>query len=362
MVTIKDFQPQTYKNFNYNVQSTNVPVQNPQTIKQSKRPQRLSNFYGIQQILKRNSSDEAKLDQIIHKLNKTGTLSKVNVFNNSNALHKYDIAQRTPNISYPVAIDRDHSKDSKELKVQFVLDCGLKDMDSTLKKPFSTISSPLSVSTVKKVPISYPTFPSYAFNQRATTRAPNRLTYTQKAVYYFPTTKKPVKVTSPKPRIKNVYVDPPFVGEISNTLENVYNYFENALTTKVKVKPQNRKNGKKRPIKRSTVENRITAPTVAPFYRYTNNYDTQNGQKLTTNIHVTSEYTGKDPEIDEPIKQQQSDTSYGSDSYSDEYSDSDSEYDDDDADREEDEDEYYDFSFGGGVNENNSLKSKLKGK
>lgn len=233
-----------------------------------------------------------------------------------------------------------------------MLDCGLKDMASTtLKKPDPTL---LTSSSVKKVPISYPFFPTNSFNQRVTTRPPLRLTYTQNGVVYYDPTKAPANkvITTTKPRIKHVYVDPPIVSEISDTFENVYNLFENALTTKVKVKPQNGKVAKKRPIKRSTVENVITAPTVAPYYRYTQS-GVQNGQKLTTNIHVTSEYVGKDPELENIKHQHQNDVSSGSDSYGDGF---DSEYDDDDDDESEDDnrddddddDAYFDFSLGGG--------------
>ncbi|XP_031627143.1 uncharacterized protein LOC116343295 isoform X2 [Contarinia nasturtii] len=330
LVTIKDFhQPQqSYKNFNLNVQSTPLPVFNPQTIKQSitpakqsKRPQRVENFLGIGNILQQqHSSDVQKLDQIIDKLNRTGSLARVNVQNPT----RYGPTTKLtlPNV--------DQQKDSKELKVQFVLDCGLKDMAET------TLNSPQSVYQ-KKVPIQYPSYSSSVFNQRVPTKVPSQ----KGVVYYIPPTKSvKVTTTTAKPRIKNVYVDPPLVSEISDTFENVYNYFENALTTKVKVRPSEKK-AKKRPIKRSTVGYRITAPTTPPNYRYTQGHGGQNGQKLTTKIHVTSEYVGKEPSTE---RAPQSEVSYGSVSISDEY-DSGS-YDDDDDDRDES-DDYYDFSLTG---------------
>lgn len=322
LVTIKDFQPQqSYKKFNLNIQSTPLPVFNPQTnkqsittAKQSKRPQKVENFLGIGNILQQqHSTDVQKLDQIIEKLNRTGSLSRVNV-------------QKPIRIATKAAIPNvDQQKDSKELKVQFVLDCGLKDMAETATK------NPLLPVYQKKVPIQYPSYPSSVFNRRIPTKVPSQ----KGVVYYIP----PVKVTTTtaKPRIKHVYVDPPLVGEISDTFENVYNYFENALTTKVKVKPSEKK-AKKRPIKRSTVGNRITAPTEAPNYRYTQSYGGQNGQKLTTNIHVTSEYVGQEPSTE---RSPDNEESYASGPFSDEY-DSGS-YEDDDDDR--DDDDYYDFSL-----------------
>lgn len=331
---------------------------NPQTIKQSKKPQKMSNFLGIETILQQPSIDVQKLHQIIEKLNKTGSLSRVNVFNNTseNLMYRQKATpspQSLSRIIYPTVEheqQHDHQKDSKELKVQFVLDCGLKDMDSTsVKKLLPTSSS--SFAALKKVPIQYPSYTSSVFNQRITTKNPTRLTYTQQGnVYYIPT-KQPVKVaTTSKPRIKNVYVDPPLVGEISDTFENVYNYFENAMTTKVKVKPRN-KNFKKHPIKRSTVGNSITPPTFAPYRQYTPSYGGESGQKLTTNIQVTSEYVGKDPVTKRPLKGQ-TDKSYESESYSDDSEISDDDYEDDNRgndDGEDDEDDYYDFSLGGAI-------------
>lgn len=344
---------------------------NPQTIEQSKKPQKMTNFLGIETILQQPSSDEQKLDQIIKKLNKTGSLSRVNVFNSTSENLTYrqkatSSSQSVSRIINPTVEheqqQHDHQKDSKELKVQFVLDCGLKDMDSTsVKKLLPTSSS--SFVSLKKVPIQNPSYPSSVFNQRITTKNPTRLTYTQQGNVYFIPTKQPVKVaTTSKPRIKNVYVDPPLVGEISDTFENVYNYFENAMTTKVKVKPRN-KNIKKRPIKRSTVGNSITPPTFAPYHQYTPSYGAENGQKLTTNIQVTSEYVGRDPVTKKPLEGQ-ADTSYESASYSDDSESSDDDYEDDNRDNDDDEDnedDYYDFSLGGAIGGGDDVSVQFEG-
>lgn len=354
-MTINDLQPQNYKKSNYhNIQSTPLPVFSSQTIKQVKWPQRMNNFLGIEHILQQPSiSDTIKLDQLIHKLNGTGSLSRVNVFNRT---WKNDVGKSTLQTEY------DHQKDAKELKVQFVLDCGLKEMAN--KNPQAIFhSSPLS--TVKKVPIQYPTYSNAVFNRRVTTKPPNRLTK-KGVVYYGATTSKPVRVaTTAKQRIKHIYVDPPLVGEISDTFENVYNYFENAMTTKVKVKPQqNQEDDKERPIKRSTAGNSITAPpTVAPNYRYTQSYGSQNGQKLTTKIHVTSEYVGEDPGTKRPYRGED-DASLGSDSFSDEYysgfdddgSDDDDDDDDYDRDDRDEGDDYYNFSLSDGEDDDVSVK------
>lgn len=158
------------------------------------------------------------------------------------------------------------------------------------------------------------------------------------------TTRKPKKTvetnTTKKPPIRNIYVDPPMVEAIADTFDNVYNYFENAMTKKVKVsgneespppaKSFTRKRGKKRPMmKRSTVINRmpVTESSVPIVYmpteesfskRYTQGHTERNGQKLTTNIQVTSEYTGKQPVTDRPIKDESSSESdYGGDYYTD---------------------------------------------
>lgn len=348
LVTIKDFQPQSYK---ISSRNTHVPVFNEQTVKQSKRPQRLNNFLGIENILQQNNSDTSKIDEIIRKLNQTGSLTRVNVFNTSSR----SAVRKSTNfpgvmqsrISYPnVEHDlSDHQKDSKELKVQFVLDCGLKDMASTLKKPLPTSQYQSPLSPLKK--LQYPTYPNAAFNQRVTTKSPTRLTYVKNGIVYYVPNKQSVKVTTTTEKPRIVYVDPPIVGEISDTFENVYNYFENAMTTKVRAKSRDRKTARKRPMKRSTVHHSITPPTNSPNYQHKQNI--RKGEKLSTKIHVTSEYIGKDPITEPPVNKataSDSEASYSEASFSDEsYSD---EYDDDDDDDrdDDDDDDYYNLSLG----------------
>lgn len=217
------------------------------------------------------------------------------------------------------------------------------------------------------------------------------------AVYYFPTEfpirpttvkaniTKTIKTSTKKPSVKNVYVDPPMVAAISDTFENVYTYFEDALTTKVRVTDKKndrqppksfmRKRGKKRPImKRSTVVHSrpvtemsspiVYASTEANRQRYTQSYATQNGQKLTTNIQVTSEYVGKEPATDRPIKDESdSGSEIGGDYYSDDYSsDSDirDEEDEDDDYESESESSDYGISLGIGVSASKQMISARK--
>lgn len=348
-VEIKEIQPQSENRFYHQANSVNRPAFIPQIHQQSKRPQRFNGFHGIEHILQRNSSDTQKIDEIIGKLNKTGNLSRVNVFDtekNTVTVRKRITPRPKDQLNDSVNGDAsEHQKDSKELKVQFVLDCDLKDMDksTSLRRPLPT--SQYILSTVKKLPVQYPNYQS-VFN-RVPTKAPAKYSYSQPSIVYFlSTTKKTIKSTTPKPRVKNVYVDPPVVAEIADTFETVYSYFENALTTPVKSKIRNQKTAtkteKKRAVKRSTKGNYITYPTTTPNYRQTESYMTQNGQKLTTNIHVTSEYVGKDP-ADENKPDKGSDSS--GDSYDDEYDDDEDDDDDEDEDDDEREDEEYDDDY-----------------
>lgn len=231
------------------------------------------------------------------------------------------------------------------------------------------------------------------------------------AVYYFPeefdvtppttvksftvppATKRPLKTITKKTPIKNIYVDPPMVAAISDTFERFYTFFENALTTKVRVKDKEkggqrsksprRKRGKKRPIrKRSTKVNRLPvtdmtvpifyASTVHPNYRYTQSNAGQKGQKLTTNIQVTSEYVGKEPSTDRPNHHDSnggSDYSSSSSDYfaGDDYSsqgdddirDDEDEDEEDSVDDEESEGSDYGISLGIGVSENMEAKNRV---
>lgn len=384
IVTIKDFYPPKMPPSGEAIQSTNLAAFN-QKIKKP-NPQVFSQFLGIDNILQQNRSDGEKLDEIMHKLNETGALTKVNVFNISTSTMKIRrkttpmplSTLRSKNVTYIRPYEQnDHQKDSKELKVQFVLDCDLKDSmnsESNVRKPVYQQSqatqyiSPVPV--VKKHPIQYPNFDA-VFNQRFPIKNSNQLFYYQPTRVPNTVPKKPTKkivnkVTTEKTRVKNVYVDPPAVAAISNAFENVYNYFEEALTTNVvQKKPREKKRAVKQkkiratgqgriPIrKRSTVSDRIAATTNKPEYRYTKSQTTGANQKLTTQIHVTSEYLGKEPEIAEKPTDSESDESdsvdYGSEEeYDDEREDEDE---DDYDDGGEDDDGDYDFAFPfGGVN------------
>lgn len=333
-------------------------------------------------ILNQNNSDFEKIDEIVTKLNRTGGLTQINVINVNNNTKKYrrttllPAAMISKNITYvhPYEVPDSH-KDSKELKVQFVLDCDLKDALNKDKSSVNPLLSPNAVRpiyqypnpVVKKQPILYPSYYQDAFNQRIPTRPMYTKVQTatrrpQYAVQFVAVTKKPLKTitkATPKPKIKNVYVDPPGVSAISNVFENFYNYFEEALTTNVIQKKSTKKGTKSlvqkkkinvpvkrkgsikyprhRPIsKRSTIIDRNGQATESPEYRNTKAYKNNQKQHLTTQIHVTSEYVGK-----EPVTVQNVDSSYEKGDESDEYDD---EYDDDD-----DEDDYYDsfdgFSF-----------------
>lgn len=484
---------------------SSLPIISPPAKKQVLEPEYVNDLFSIENILQRNSSDWEKLDQLISKVNETGTLAKVNVLNATKRIdndidllessasaseQKFTYLQpheTNPNrlkISYED--EKDTVNNAKDLKVQFVLDCDLKDSTGSkiINRLTSPLPSPFNISPDADRPgpsvsIQYPPnmeHTVYNSHRISTTRAPRPLMYgnqnqmyhapvpqthtyvtrpsvpnyypTRKkhpqkrpnsqsmyypmyptkapskpskapyglpntmlhyptkgsspvrsssqpnAVYYFPpesptqpnavyfyptkfavkpttakpntlatTTKKPIKTVDSKPTkkppIKNIYVDPPMVEALSDTFENVYTYFEDALTTKVKVEEKDsrppksksfrRKGGKKRPMmKRSTVVNRmpVTEMSVPIAYvsteqpnqhRYTQSYNGQNGQKLTTNIQVTSEYVGKDPVTERPIKDESSSESdYGVDSYTDDDYSSDSGIRDDDDDDGED--------------------------
>lgn len=338
------------------------------SIQRSKIPEgyKIQNFLGIEKILLQNRSDVEILYELMNKLNRTGALSKVNIESNTmqirhstTPLPRSTKSRLEDNINVQPNEQYDHQKDSKELKVQFVLDCDLKDSsnsNSNLNQPvipqLQTLPYISSNPSVKKNEIRYPNYKS-PFNQRIPTRKQVMSYYQTTRSSYYPT-KKPTKrvvktVATPKTKVK--YVDPPAVAAISNAFENVYNYFEDALTTNV---VQKIPRGKKRVIarkkvrvhgqgrnpirKRSTVN--VLATTSRPEYRYTKAHSNGPNQKLTTQIHVTSEYVGIEPT--NVVKQNEN--------VSDE---SEEVYDDDLDDTESDEDEYsdedydYDFSFDG---------------
>lgn len=328
---------------------------------------KIYDFLGIEKILHQNQSDVEKLDELVNKLNKTGALSKVNIESNTmqirhstTPLPRSTTLRFKDNINVQSYVQNDHQKDSKELKVQFVLDCDLKDYlnsNSNLNQPVIPQTLPYTILSnpgVKKNEIRYPNYESQ-FNQRIPTKKKVMSYYQTTRRSYYPTktqTKWVVKtVTTPKAKIK--YVDPPAVAAISNAFENVYNYFEDALTTNVVEKiPRDKKRilaREKVPVhgqgrnplrKRSTVN--VLATTSRPEYRYTKAHSNGPNQKLTTQIHVTSEYVGTEPPGGVKQNENISDESESGE-YDDDLDDaeSDEEYSD------EDESDYdYDFSFG----------------
>lgn len=241
--------------------------------------------------------------------------------------------KKLKNVTYAQLFEQhDHQKDSKELKVQFVLDCDLKDsMQSgsglNIRKP--TVSKN-SVPAVKR-PVYYPNYQN-SFNQRFPTKNTYGLLPNRRPSVVYPTKKPqpkpPIKGVLPTPstqKPKVVYVDPPGIAVISNALENVYNYFEDALTSKEKVRrAKNRQNNKRRGAgklgrkkkkkpgkKGSAKKNRVTKPTSAPVSRSTKPVGVNN--KLTTQIHVVSQYVGKDPTTTTP--QPDEEDSYEDDEY-----------------------------------------------
>lgn len=330
---------------------------------------KVHDFLGIEQILHQNRSDVEKVDELVNKLNRTGALSRVNIDSNtmrirhsSTPLPRSTTSQLRDNTNMQSYQQNDQQKDSKELKVQFVLDCDLKDSlnsNSNLNQPvmphYQTIPYISSNPGVKKNEIRYPNYES-SFNQRIPTRKQVMPYYQTTRRSYYPTkqpTKRVVKTaTTPKAKVK--YVDPPAVAAISNAFENVYNYFEDALTTNVVQKiPREKKRviarkkvrvhgqGRNPMRKRSTAN--VLAATSTPEYRYTKAYSNGPNQKLTTQIHVTSEYVGTEPtgvvKQNENISDESESGEYDDDSDTD--TESDEEYSD------EDESDYdYGFSFG----------------
>lgn len=328
LVTINNFRPQKTTSKPNEVTITVVNPQNPQQKITKPHLPIFKDLQNIKHILKQNRTDDEKIDEIVKKLNKTGSLTKINVLkvptSNINARRKttpLSISTTTATKKLKNATNvqsyepNDNQKDSKELKVQFVLDCDLKDsMNSNGLNVNRPVTPQYSAPAVKKHPVYYPNYQN-SFNQRFPTKnthsaVPNR----QPTFFYYPqTTKKTIKVitkpTTPKPKVKNIYVDPPAISAISNAFENVYNYLEDALTEKEKVPRRrkktniNRKNGissrnrQTQISKRSTVRNIVAKPTSAPMYRNTQATANKVNNKLTTQIHVTSEYVGKDPAI-----------------------------------------------------------------
>lgn len=319
-------------------QPTNLPVINFEhdSILTSDQNRPIVNDLGsIVHILKQNSTDMEKISEIVQKLNKTGSITKVNLFNITDTIKKRKKATKMPKITttirtknvtyiYPYE-DSESAKDSKELKVQFVLDCDLKDASG--KSKVATTPKPiiqyLHVPTAKPIPTylnlhQKPIY--YPQQQYHVPIRPNYVVQRPLLQHLYRPLAKPTVVTTPKPIVKNVYVDPPAVSAISNAFESVYNYFEDALTTnvvqkesvpskktkkailrkqKVKGKVKGTKTGmikysRNRPIvKRSTVGSSRLKPTEAPAHR--NPKPSNSKQQLVTQNQVTSVNTQKNP-------------------------------------------------------------------
>ncbi|XP_055587267.1 uncharacterized protein LOC129739774 [Uranotaenia lowii] len=145
-----------------------------------------------------------------------------------------------------------------------------------------------------------------AKKKHKTTTTPNPVTLTNKLV-------KPSKIKKPYRPV--VYVEPPVISGLGGMLETVYNYMQDAFVSTEYISVEeadddrNRKTKKGKKTKRNSVPNVNTTinavTTVSPFT--SKNYplsskqvsiggqDLTNKNKLTTNIHVTSEYTPATP-------------------------------------------------------------------
>lgn len=328
-------------------------------------------------ILNKNGTDLNKIDELVMEMNSTGSLTQINLINVNEKEKDVERSTIAPHVPGVESVYRD--KDSKELKVQFVLDCDLKDAlgkdkvaygrpstaRPTTRRPLAPPAARPAVrpAQVKPQVVYYPAPPtSYYQNpyQSFLLPPPYRPNQLPAASIASVTKRKPAKATTAKSIVKNVYVDPPAIASISNTLDNVYSYFEDVFTTKVKVpskqservskvqipvahsRPISGKLPRHRPIvKRSTVSNSRARPsTITPITRSTrfNEIDNKVHQHLTTRIHVSSEYVGKDPTT----------TTTQSSSTVEDYTEESEEYYEDDDDEDDDDDDYYDsISFEG---------------
>lgn len=369
------------------VQSTKSPEVNfayEKLIKQ--RPQNvpiIQNPYSIINILKQNTTEDEKMSQIMQTLKVNGSSTPFAVGlkkNTQNAVKKGTPVMKNagsssvrnttsgkiqqtkghPNAS--VLSDDQSSKDSKELKVQFVLDCDLK--DSLEKGHYHSNGIHIPQTHVKKSTAwPRPTIPyrktGYLSPYQATKKPNHKYAYGggYAGSVFFGNPVKPQKVQKQrKKKVEEVYeyVDPPIITTIKDTFASIYSFFEEALTTnyvsneeeseekpakarkkkRKTVRRKNLKGKKRRPIvKRSTVRR---GPTSTPDRRFTQPYDVTQKQKLTTQIHVTSEYTEPDPIKPAVYKPVRKDSEEGGDyEYGDYYGDEDGDY-------------YEDFSFGTG--------------
>lgn len=242
-------------------------------------------------------------------------------------------------------IDSTRHKDLlKQLKMQFILDCALLDQQQNQNQIPSEINALLKTSHHSGVHGTLPAHHSGVHlptNQHhsspsqnihaQTVRPPVTISHHSTTVEYVP-----IKQTRKKPKIKNVYEDPPAIKEIGEVLESIYGYLEEVFTTKVieKTKPpdkqkvltevyhvnhytpagpyrttrkmKHRRGGKpvlnryatRKPGKRRVIY-RTKRTTLMPGSRSTkpiSKYATNNKNNyLSTKIHVTSEYNEPNP-------------------------------------------------------------------
>ena len=214
----------------------------------------------------------------------------------------------------------------KQMKLQFVLDCALVDRNTQTRIPLDS-SIPENIQNLLPNSKAQTSTTSTTTTTTVKPLRPLAPTSVQTTVYRIPPRRDPVK-----------YIDPPVLDEISDVFEDVYSYFEEALTTKVVSKPQkikkiaevynfvhvtpaqqlqlntqsdpNHNHKQQHRTTRKVMHSRIKTnplPQRRPLVRFkrttihpTNKYGTsaqsQNKKNyMTTNIHVTSEYNGPNP-------------------------------------------------------------------
>lgn len=370
-----------YVDHDVTIKSTKSPIVSFAPETSTQRPSNvpiLKDIHTIVDILKQNKSEENKVREIVEKLNLKRNLTRINIIHTKrNVTNHY--GPTFPKVidrkNYTIDLNTDDSinahKGSKELKVQFVLDCDLKNAlnkDKTglnanrpqiLPETYSYVADDDDSAQYQKKPYYYsaqtalktqrkPTFTAY------TTRRPQSRPRPQQTIAR-PTTKAPKIKTKQKQKQKIKYVDPPGISALSSTFENVYNFFEEAFTDNVVLKKppinkvknsapnrkrknnrnnrrQGTKNGNRKPVtrpqRRKPIVKRSTAPTLAPGSRSTQPAENKQKQHLTTKIHVTSEYVAPETKPTVDLDDRQEEEIYD-------------DYGDDD-----DEDDYYYDSFG----------------
>ncbi|KXJ72626.1 uncharacterized protein LOC109432959 [Aedes albopictus] len=200
------------------------------------------------------------------------------------------------------------------LRKYFTINCTL----TPLQEPSTTPMPKIAASTKK---------PKAKIKRRKNTKttAASTLSSTTATTTTRPSTKKSTKHKKPYEQV--VYVDPPVISSISGVLESMYNYMEDAFVSteyisiedegieghnkQLTLQKKTTKNGKK--IKRNSVGEGSPEMTTAAVGFTSKQYQEEtpkrvtlaevpltspvqaNKNKLTTNIHVTSEYTPATP-------------------------------------------------------------------